>query len=288
MLAREPEWQSLPANLHSRIRLLLERCLKKEPTNRYRDIGDARVDLQEVLADPSGVFAQPVATVKPKAKQRQILLWVSITVVLIIIAGVAVWLLKPSPTLELKRVMRSEYVLPEEQQFFRPTFDGRIQLAVSTDGSQFAYSTTKGIYIRSMNELEARPIRGTDEDAQALFFSPDGQWIGYFSASDHKLKRISVNGGAPTDLCDTFGVSSATWYEDNTIVYSDTYSGVFRITAKGGTPETLVKKPMVDGGQLLPDGKSVMFVDVGSQPYKTMVQSLETGAQKIVSIIVAG
>ena len=61
VLMREPDFSTLPPNLHPRIRLLLERCLKKEPKNRYSGISDARVDIQEALADPSGVFAQPIA-----------------------------------------------------------------------------------------------------------------------------------------------------------------------------------------------------------------------------------
>jgi WD40 repeat protein len=162
------------------------------------------------------------------------------------------------------------------------SLNGIFPLAVSPDGSQFAYSTTKGIYIRSMSELDARLISGTDEDASSLFFSPDGQWIGYFSMADRKLKSISVSGGAPTGLCDAAFVIGAFWYQNNTIVYSDVTSGVFRIPDKGGTPEVLVERPMVIAGQLLPDGKSVMFVDVASQPYKTIVQSLETGDQKVV------
>lgn len=109
--------------------------------------------------------------------------------------------------------MRSVYELPEDQQFFR-SIDGSIHLAVSHDGSQLAYSTIEGIYIRSMNELDARLIPGTDKDAESLFFSPNGQSIGYFSMSDQKLKSISLSGGAPTDLCDATAATSPFWYED--------------------------------------------------------------------------
>jgi serine/threonine-protein kinase len=206
----------------------------------------------------------------------------AIAILCLIIAGVAIWYLKPAPPSEPKRVMRSTYELPEDQQLFG-SLDGSFNLAVSPDGSRFAYSTTKGIYIRSMSELDARLISGTDEDASSLFFSPDGQWIGYFSTTDQKLKSISVSGGAPTNLCDATFVFSAYWYEDNTIVYSDLASGVYRIPAKGGTPEVLVERLGVAGGHLLPDGQSVMFWDVtGQPPYKTMVQSLDNGEQKVV------
>ena len=282
VLEREPDFSTLPQNLHSRIRLLLERCLKKDPKDRYSGISDARVDVQEVLNDPSGVFAQPVVGAKLKKELRLGFSWVAaIAILCLIVAGVAVWYLKPSPLPEPKRVMRSVYEVPEDQQLFR-AFDGTFWLAVTPDGSQFAYSTTKGIYIRSMNELDARLISGTDEDASSLCFSPDGQWICYFSMTDQKLKSISVGGGAPTGLCDATAVITAYWHEDNSIVYSDISSGVFRIPAKGGTPEVLVERAMVAVGQLLPNGQSVMFWDLTSQPYKTMVQSLDTGDQKVV------
>jgi serine/threonine protein kinase len=272
----------LPINIHPKVHEIISRCLQKDLKRRYQDIGDIRYEMEQVVVDPSGVFVQPVSTAKPRKKLRVGISWLAATLVLgLVIAGVAVWYLKPAPPPEPKRVMRSVYELPEDQQLFR-AFDGGLWLAVSPDGSQFAYSTTKGIYVRRMSELDARLISGTDEDASSLFFSPDGQWIGYFSLKDQKLKSISIGGGAPTDLCDATAVIGAYWYEDNTIVYSDMPSGVFRIPAKGGAPEVLVERAMVAVGQLLPDGQSVMFWDLTSQPYKTMVQSLDTGDQKVV------
>jgi serine/threonine protein kinase len=278
VLERQPDFSILPPNLHPKVGDLLKRCLQKESKNRYHDIADIRLDIIEVLANPSGVLVKPVTAEVPQKKLRTILPWIAAAIVF---GGVAVWLLKPPPPPEQKQVIRFDYELPEGQQFSRGT-DGGISLAVSPDGSQFAYSTTKGIYIRSMSELDARLIPGTDEDAQALFLSPDGQWIGYFSPSDQKLKSISINGGAPTDLCEATIVYSATWHEDNTIVYADLARGVCRIPAKGGTPELLVERPLIAYGRLLPGGKSVLFGDVSSQPYKTMVHSLETGDQKVI------
>jgi serine/threonine protein kinase len=278
ILEREPDFSKLPSNLHIRIKLLLDRCLKKDIKNRYSGISDARVDIQEVLADPSGVFVQAVTTESPQKKLRTMLPWIAAA---IIVAGMAVWLLKPSPPPEPKQVMRFDYELPKDQHLFL-AMNGSAQIAVSPDGSQFAYSTTDGIYIREVKQLDARLISGTDKDAQSLFFSPDGQWLGYFSTVDQKLQKISVSGGAPSDLCSAALVFGAKWYENDTIVYSDTPTGVYRIPAKGGTPELLLEKPMVAGGQILPDGKSLLFIDVSSQPYKTMVHSLETGDQKII------
>ena len=269
----------LPVNIHPRVREVLSRCLQKEQKKRYGGIGEAQYEIERVLADPGGVFAQPVSKAESRINLRSIISWVAAAVILTaIIVGAVIWKMR---TPEPRQVMRSEYVLPEDQQLILSN-SGLTELAVSPDGSQFAYSTTEGIYIRSMNELDARLISGTDPAAQSLFFSPDGQYIGYFSQYDQKLKSISISGVAPIDLCDATWVISAYWPEDNTIVYSDNGSGVCRIPAKGGTPEVLVERQGIANGRLLPDGKSVMFTDIRSQPYKTIVQSLDTGEQTVI------
>ena len=70
VLAKEPQWNTLPLNLHSRIRLLLERCVEKDAKDRYHDVADVRVDIQKVLADPDGVIVQPVADVVQAPPRR--------------------------------------------------------------------------------------------------------------------------------------------------------------------------------------------------------------------------
>jgi serine/threonine-protein kinase len=286
VLEREPNFSVLPQNLHPRIRLLLERCLKKEPKDRYSSIGDGRVDIQEVLADPSGVFAQPVTVMESRTGMRKILPWVAAALVLGgIIVGLAVWYLKPT---EPKQVMRFDCELPEGQQF-----NGG--LAVSPDGSKFVYRTNEGLFVRSMDSLDARLLSGTNKDSASPFFSPDGQWIGYISASDQKLKKVAISGGAPVVLCDTgMQVIGASWYPEDTIVYSDVPSGIMRVSSNGGKPETLIKaniQNFAEEGfpiypQMLPDGKALLFtyaLDVNSNAnMQIMIQSLESGERKVL------
>jgi serine/threonine protein kinase len=94
VLMREPGFSTLPPNLHPRIRLLLERCLEKEPKNRYHDIADVRVDIQKVLADPSGVLIPPAATAEPRKKLRTIFPRVAAIIGLSIITGTVIWNLR--------------------------------------------------------------------------------------------------------------------------------------------------------------------------------------------------
>jgi eukaryotic-like serine/threonine-protein kinase len=271
----------LPANIHPRVHEILSRCLQKDLKKRYRDIGDVQLELEQVLADPGGVLAQPTATVDHRAKLRTVLPWLTAAIVFgAIIAGIAVWKLKPAPPPEPRRVIRFDYNLPDDQQFNISTISGHT-IAVSPDGSQFVYSTSKGLYLRSMDEPGARLVPGTDSNPQSPFFSPDGQWLGYWSQTDNKLKKIAISGGAPAVLCDVkTHVAGAIWYPDNTIVFSDMGYGMMRVSANGGTPETLVNGTTIFP-QLLPDRKSMIFT--AAFPINTpivAVQQLASGKRK--------
>jgi Tol biopolymer transport system component len=288
----EPAWNRLPPNLHPRIRLLIERCLEKESKNRCSGIGEARADIQKALADPSGILVQPVTTVEPQRKLRLVMPWIAAALVLgAIIAGVAVWNFRKP---EAGRVVRFEYELPEDQQIAGGLTPG-IPLAVSPDGNQFVYGTTEGLYLRRVDALDARLIAGTDRSSCQPFFSPDGQWIGYWSQLDRKLKKVAISGGASVALCDTgTTVNGTSWDSDNTIVYAD-YMGsdILRISANGGTPESLIKEipaktkeglhPSVP--QMFPDGKTILFtnaLDPNGVNTQIVVQSLKSEERKVV------
>jgi eukaryotic-like serine/threonine-protein kinase len=293
VLMREPEWKRLPPNLHPRIRLLLERCLEKEAKNRCSGIGDARADIQRALADPGGVFVQPVTGVEPRGKLRTVLPWVAAAVVLTaIVAGLTVWKFKAT---EPRRVMRFTYELPDGQQFDGDPVSGiDIQLAASPDGNQFVYATTEGLYLRSVDAFDAKLIAGTEKESDQPFFSPDGQWIGYISGSDNKLKKIALTGGAPVILCDIGPVVlGASWYSDNTIVYSDALKGIMRVSADGGVPELLIKRSIANSFKegfpanplMLPGGKALLFTNWASSSeanWQVVIQSLKTGEQKVL------
>ncbi|HEU5249627.1 MAG TPA: tetratricopeptide repeat protein, partial [Thermoanaerobaculia bacterium] len=51
ILRAEPPWDALPATTPPRIRHLLVRCLQKNPAERLRDVGDARIEIEETLAE---------------------------------------------------------------------------------------------------------------------------------------------------------------------------------------------------------------------------------------------
>ncbi len=279
VLRAEPEWNSLPPNLHPRIRFLLERCLEKESKDRYGDISDARVDIQKVMADPDGVIVQPVADVI-QAPPRPMLPWIAVTAAIsVIAASVAVWNLKPA---EPRLISRFSHVLPEDQSFTRT---GRHSLDISSDGTRIVYVANGQLYLRNLDELEARPIQGTEEDPNSPTFSPDGQSVAYTTFAG-ELKQIAISGGAPVTLGSALNPFGMTWEEDDTILLGQP-SGITRVLATGGTPALLIETEageQVQGPTLLPGGEWVLFtLAVTNTPgadrwdeAEIVVQSLDT------------
>jgi Tol biopolymer transport system component len=271
----------LPSNLHPRVREVITRCLQKDLKKRYPDITDVRYEIEKALADPGGVFAQPVMAVEGRISLRTMLPWIAGAVALAaIVVGVAVWYLKPTPLPEPRPVVRFDYELPEGHQFSQllyPVF------AVSPDGRRFVYSAPEGLYLRNLDELDARLIPKTEGSPSNPFFSADGKWIGYWSSADSKLKKIALTGGPPVPLCNVQRILGAGWGKDDSIVYADLGRGIMRISANGGNPEAIVKpekNEVIIAPQILPDGESVLFSRVIPQPSKVFVQSLKSGERK--------
>jgi serine/threonine-protein kinase len=276
VLRKEPEWEKVPTALRS----LLRRCLQKTPDKRPRDIHDVKIELEEALAPPEELLIQPASIAKPLTNPRMMLLWLAAAVLLgAAITGVAVWKLKSTPAVETRQVTRLYYELPKDQQF--GSYVER-NLSVSPDGRRLVYSTSGPLYLRSMDELDAKPIPGT-EGAQKPFFSPDGKWIGFLSPANNQLKKISITGGPPVALAtvDSFGALS--WGADDAIVYCQRGKGIMRLSANGGVPEQIAKAAVNEiliHPQILPDGRSVLFTRLAPAPYEVVVQSLKSGERK--------
>jgi len=125
-------------------------------------------------------------------------------------------------------------------------------LAITSDSARVAVvlrgSDGKSqIYTRTLHELKLKAIAGT-ENASGPFFSPDGQWIGFFDPATSKLKKIAVEGGPALAICDAASVRGASWGEDGDIVAAlNTSVSLIRVPAGGGAPHELtpLKAPEV-------------------------------------------
>lgn len=247
----EPDWDHLLSTTPPNVKRLIQRCLEKDVKRRLRDIGDARYELE--ATSPKDVQA-PVAATQKLSRYWPWLAGVIALVALAAFAGSFVtkrFATRPIPA----SVIRAEMQLPADQL---PSGDARTRLTLSPDGTTLVYVAKQRLYLRPLNSLEAVPINGT-YSANNPFFSPDGKWIGFWS--NGQIKKVPVNGGDPFPICTT-EVIGASWGPDNTILMGGIYGGIRRVSANGGTVETVVEPQRSFSyhyPQFLPDGKSFLY-----------------------------
>jgi len=169
----------------------------------------------------------------------------------------------------------------------------RTTAAISPDGTRLAYLVrpaggTVMLATRLMDQSKPVILSGT-ENAADPFFSPDGQWIGFFA--DQHLRKVSIQGGAPNTLCEAPEMRGAAWGEDGNIVFTPAIaSGLARVPETGGVPQSLTKPEKAEIShrwpQILPGGRAILFTGsiaaAGFDDANIEVLFLKTGQTRIV------
>ncbi len=256
VLRQEIDWKALPASTPLGLRHLLERCLNRDAKKRLRDIGEARIALEERLGTPDAVVVSSGVRALPWA--------IALAATVAAVALWALWrgALQPTPPLRLSAELGAAASLSTD---FGPAAilspDGRLLAFVGSEGAE----GRPLLYLRRLEQLEAAPVSGT-EGARDPFFSPDSEWIAFFA--DGKLKKVSVTGGAPVTLCDAADDRGGSWAEDGTIFFAlggQGRVGLLRVSSAGGTPSTLTTPDPASQEathrwpQALPGGKAVLY-----------------------------
>jgi len=253
VLAREPDLTLLPVNLNPRIPALIRRCLQKDPKKRWQGAGDLRVEIESILPDPNGLELRSEA--RPQSVWRTAVFAAACLVVGALIGGIGV--LRFRTTTPAKPV-RFSFELPEGQIFTRT---GRPFIAFAPGGESIVYVQNQQLFMRPMNEATAHAIPGTLLDVSTPFFSPDGQWIAFYSFMDNTIKRIAITGGAPVTICASDPPTGASW-TGHRIVFGQGGKGIYEVPDAGGTPKVLVpvdKNEYADAPEVLPDDKTILF-----------------------------
>ncbi len=275
VLMKDPDWDALPANTPDYLHQVLRLCITKDSKQRARDIGDVRLAMKgafETTATQPGAVSQPVGWRPSMA--------VAAALAFGLISGVAGWNLKPET---LRPVARFSLPMPPGDTL---TGNTRHVVALSSDGTRFVYSANEQLYLRALGQMEATPVRGT-EGARGPFFSPDGEWVGFWA--EGQLKKVAISGGAPVTLCEAQNPSGARWGSDDNIVFGQGGAGIMRVSADGGTPDVLIPLESAEGAahgpQVLPGEKAVLFtlgVNANWNDARIVLHSLETGERKVL------
>jgi serine/threonine protein kinase len=292
VLKTDPPWTTLPAAVPPDLRRLLRQCLEKDVKRRLQAIGDARIQVEDLLSGASGESVE--ATISPPLRFWQRWQpWAGVTGTLIIALALVLW----APwrkTIQSSASLLSVYLGADVSLVNQANSSDAI---LSPDGTMLAFVARKEggsaqIHLRPLNRAQATTLSGT-EGAYSPFFSPDGQWIAFFSGG--KLKKIGVSEGAVVTLCDAPAARGGAWADDGTIVLSPDVGAVpnvtlQRVSSVGGKAETLTS--LAEGEatqrypQVLPGGHSVLFTSsstIGAfDDANLVVVTLPTRTRKIV------
>jgi hypothetical protein len=242
----------------------MQRCLDRDVKTRLRDIGEARIAIQKVLANPVSGTGSPAQTGGlPHVG------WAVAAVLLLAITALGFVHFRETP--QKQQSYRFQIAPPPNTRFsmFRLSPDGRYVAFIATSG--LAGGSGAGtLWIRALDSLESRQITGS-EGSSYPFWSPDSAFVGFFQGG--KLKKVAVTGGPAQTICDVVDARGGTWGPDGTILFADgPASPLFRVPSSGGKPAQLTK---LSGGdpteghrfpEFLPDGRHFLFRAFGNEP----------------------
>jgi len=271
IIRSDPEWNSLSVDTPRPLRILLERCLEKDPQRRLQDIRDARFELADAEGD------EPAAAAKSPAHSRFLWIgWATATVLALAVVGLG-FLLKRAPELPLRKI---ELTVAG----FNPQF---VHLPlISPDGRRIAYYAGGHLWIRELDQLTARQLPEAD-DTWAYFWSPDSTYL--VSSESKKLWKIPAQGGPRVLICDvpdTGKALSGAWGTKGNIALSVWRGSVYEVPATGGVAK--LRMP-INGSEVdfhylsyLPDGKTLLFLVHSKEDGLSSISLLSGEARKVI------
>jgi serine/threonine protein kinase len=274
ILRKDPNWSSLPDATPPMIRLLLRRCLTREPGKRLQDAGDARIELEQAIEDPrvESLGLAPVGRVVPaeEPSKTRWLPWAiaAVAVVFAVMFAVMFAMRGTTPTPDSNASRRLMIPVPGPTEF-----GDRLSSppAISPDGNTVVFGVAEEggvtrLWLRPIDEFGPHPLSDT-EGAEYAFWSPDSRHVGFFVGG--KLKRIEVATGRVQTI-GREGSSSprgGSWHANGQIAYApNSNAGIHVIDASGGearqitTPDPDVPDSSHRWPWVLPDGEHVLFV----------------------------
>ncbi|MFH2052553.1 MAG: protein kinase [bacterium] len=269
ILHKNVDLDRLPAGTPPMVRRVINRCLARDKTLRYRDIGDVRLDLALPADGPDGGEATP-------GSRRLTGAGLALALVLAVTAGALAWVLKPQPVPAPRPVVNTEIALPEGERLahlFRP------DLTLSPDGRMLAFFSGvrdetffrsdwipgKTLMLRRLDEPEAVPIARVEGAGTQPTFSPDGRWVAY--ATREGVYKASVDGTRTVKLNSRRLYGGMSWGEAGDIVGNLDLNGqrLVLFPAEGGEGDTLTTLDAATeeiGHSLprfLPGGRTLLF-----------------------------
>jgi serine/threonine protein kinase/Tol biopolymer transport system component len=280
LVTKEPDWGALPGGTPTAIRRLLARCLTKNARERLHHAADARLEIADGrMGEPDSADAAAATR-----GRRDKIAWLVAAVA--ILAAVVIGFQPSDRTPSDPRDYRFSIAQPN---------DGASRAVISPNGRHLVYTSDRAVWLRSLDQAEARKLEGTI-GASEPFWAPDSRQIGFFS--EGKLKKMSISGALPETLCEVVkGWAVGTWAPDGTILFEVTESrgneGWYLL--RPGAPEPEKIRAFADDRPtnpdkawpfFLPDGKHFLFTLPAEDEGYLQVGSIDT--EEVTPLVPAG
>jgi len=277
VLTAEVDLDRLPSGTPQSVRQLVRRCLVRDPRKRLRDIGEARLTLEE----PSSSVADLPPPVRPG--RASFVPWIAAA--LFLVGWIGTVMLKRE---EPPRVIKTELSPPEDMEF-RLDAAGPGMGILSPDGTQIVFGARKEseermLFVKDLGRVGTHPLEGT-EDGAYPFWSPDSKSIGFVNRTAGQLRSVERAGGPPVTICAAPNAKGGSWNSHGVIVFApDADAGIFRVPAAGGEPVSLTTVDRAKHNshrhpRFLPDETHFLFFARGitASQSEVMVGSLDGG-----------
>jgi serine/threonine-protein kinase len=288
VLTKAPDWTALPVGTPASVGRLLRRCLERDRRRRLADMTAVRLEIEDASSESAQTGAVSPAPVAVRRRWRSLAL--PVAAVAILAAGMtagALWRPRTS-ALTGPPTARFSLTLPEGRQFTLPS---NHVIALSPDGARIAYVADNRLWLRTMGDLEARPLAGDGSlPISTPVFSPDGQSLAFFTGAtvgDISLKKIGIHGGTPVTICPATVPFGASW-SSGAIYFGQDPGGILRVSPNGGMPEVVVRSEdgeVVANPWPLAGGQAVLFtVYRQGEPDSAQIvaQSVASGERRVV------
>ncbi len=264
---------------------VVERCLEKNPDDRWQTARDLLLELKWI-GDAGSRAGIPVP-VAARRKARERLAWGLAAAGALVSMALLGFAVTHAPRRQ------------EPIQFFIATPSMITAIGtpkVSPNGRYVAFNAVDSagvsrIWLRPFGSLSPEPIPGTD-NAQRPFWSPDSRYLAFMA--DGKLKKISVNGGPPQTVGETGSRGDGSWGRKGVVLFDNSATdSILRIAAAGGiaSPATRIDRARGETGnawpQFLPDGRHFLYLGLATRPESTALKLGDLGSTK-TSVLLIG
>ncbi len=239
---------------------VIKSCLAKDPEERYQTVHDLKLQLKWIVEASASQLAAPAQVRARRVVQKRTLLIAAAVGWVLAVAAVAIFLSSRAQLEEARRPMTASWLPPNDTDFASVSAGA---LALSPDGSKLAFLTgdlseTK-LWVRDVTTGAVHPVEA--ERPSYPFWSPDGKYLGFFSAG--KMKKVALAGGPVQVLCDAPEGRGASWSPRGVIIFTPNIrEPLYKVAEAGGVPEKITEaKPgwTHRNPYFLPDGDHYLF-----------------------------